>query len=344
MTSTGHRFSFKTIVIATDLTHSGSCALQYAKRIAQLHKSKLVIVHAIDPAGYAFPEGMPEPVASDQRARDALRQIEEEIRCHGIETHSVVETGVIYERILQAAIDHQADLLVLGTRAAAKFGCAALGTVARRLLAAAPFPILTVPPAANSNIASAGDWNDVLVATDFSDASLHAVKRAQAIVRRQLVVLHVAGGPGDSWHRSHLEHLRFLTPFNEFHAVPAEHVVTAGEAGQVIAEHADRLHADLVVLGSPIDELRDEDFETSTVLQVISNVGSRLCVPSAAKHPWPCRQRVRFGRLNTALYRTCRRSAALRCLFQRRWPPLSSGTADSIFSTGDRLSWKPQFK
>jgi Universal stress protein family len=63
--------------------------------------------------------------------------------------------------------------------------------------------------------------------------------------------------------------------------VPVEHAVTAGEAGQVIAEHADRVQADLIVLGSPIDELRDEDCKTSTVLQVVSNVSCPvLCVPS----------------------------------------------------------------
>jgi nucleotide-binding universal stress UspA family protein len=279
---TGHPFSFKTIVVATDLTHSGSCTLQYAQRIAQLHQSKFVVEYVIDPAGYAFPEGMSESVASDQRTRDALTQIEDEISDQGIPTHSVVETGVIYDCILQAAIDHQADLLVLGTHAAAKIGRAALGTVARRLLATAPCPILTVPPAANSNIASAGDWNNVLVATDFSDASLDALNRAQAIVRRQLIVLHVTDDPAGSSHQRHLELLRFLAPFNESHTVPVEHVVAAGEAGEVIAEHADRLHADLVVLGSPINERDDEDFETSTVLQVISNVSCPvLCVPFA---------------------------------------------------------------
>ena len=279
---TGHRFSFKTIMVATDLTHSGSCALQYAQRIAQLHQSKFVVEYVIDPAGYAFPEGMSESVASDQRTRNALKQIEDEISDQGIPTHSVVETGVIYDCILQAAIDHQADLLVLGTRAAAKIGRAALGTVARRLLATAPCPILTVPPAATSNIASAGDWNNVLVATDFSDASLDALNRAQAIVRRQLTVLHVSDDPARSSHQRHLELLRFLAPFNESHTVPVEHVVVAGEAGEVIAEHAERLHADLVVLGSPIDERDDEEFETSTVLQVISNVSCPvLCVPFA---------------------------------------------------------------
>jgi nucleotide-binding universal stress UspA family protein len=281
MTGARHRFSFKTVVVAIDLTRSGSCALQYAEKIAQLHKSTLVVVHAIDPAGYAFPEGLQESAGDDRSARDNLRQIEEDIRQRGIPTHSVVETGVICECILQAALDHHADLLVLGTRAAAKIGRAALGTVARRLLATAPFPILTVPSAANENLSPAGQWRNVLVATDFSDASLNALDRAQAIVGGKLVVIHVSGDPADLSHQTHLEHLRFLAPFNESHTVPVEHVVAPGDAGQVIAEYAGRLRADLVVLGSPIDELHDEEFRTSTVLQVISNVSCPvLCVPS----------------------------------------------------------------
>jgi nucleotide-binding universal stress UspA family protein len=281
MSRTGHRFELKTIVIATDLTHSGSCALQYAKKLAQVHRSKLVVVYAIDPAGYAFPEGLPTSAATDQSARDILKQIEEEISHQGIPTHSVVETGVIYERILQSALDHHADLLVLGTRAMAKVGRAALGTVARRLLVTAPCPIMTVPPSAAANFEFSGHWENVLVATDFSEASLTGLDRAQSIVGGQLVVVHVTEDSTAESRQHHLERLRFHAPFNESHTVPVEHVVTAGEAGAVIAEQADRVRADLVVLGSPIHELQEEDFATSTVLQVISNVGCPvLCIPA----------------------------------------------------------------
>jgi nucleotide-binding universal stress UspA family protein len=281
MSRTGHRFELKTIVIATDLTHSGSCALRYAERLAKQHKSKLVVIHAIDPAGYAFPKGMPELTGSSQNAREVLRRIEEEISHQGIPIHSVVETGVIYERILLAAADHQADLLVLGTRAIAKVGRAALGTVARRLLATAPCPIMTVPCTAGEDMEFSGLWRNVLVATDFSDASLAGLDRAQSIVGGQLVVVHVTGDSAEEHRERQLERLRFLAPFNESHTVPVEHVVTPGEAGTVIAEQADRIHADLVVLGAPHDELGDEDFATSTVLQVVSNVSCPvLCVPS----------------------------------------------------------------
>ncbi len=284
MTRSGHRLEFKTIVVATDLTHSGSCALRYAEKLAKLHRSKLVIVHAVDPACYAFPEEVPMLIAADQSAREALRTIEEEISCQGIPTHSVTEACAIYELILQAVLDHQADLLVLGTRAVAKVGRAALGTVARRLLAAAPCPIMTVPPAAAANAELAGYWRNVLVATDFSEASLAGLDHAQSIVGEQLIVVHVAEDSAGENREHHLERLRFHAPFNESHTVPVQHVVTAGEAGAVIAEQAERIHADLVVLGAPNDELHDEDFATSTVLQVVSNVSCPvLCVPSTRK-------------------------------------------------------------
>lgn len=279
---TRSQFRFKTIVVATDLTDSGSCALRYAQKIAQQHESKLVIVYAIDPAGYAFPEGLPDSAAGDEGASEILGRIEEEIRQQGIPVHSVVETGIVYERILQAVHDHQADLLVLGTRAAKKVGCAALGTVARRLLATASCPILTVPPAANAKLESTNHWRNVLVATDFSDASLAALHRGQSVVGGQLVVLHVTSDPANREKEHHLAHLRFLAPFNESHTVPVEHFVIPGEAGSVIADQANRMRADLVVLGSPLNELQEKDFYTSTVLQVISNVNCAvLCVPPA---------------------------------------------------------------
>jgi nucleotide-binding universal stress UspA family protein len=67
------QFRFKTILVATDLSDSSSCALRYARKIAQLHGSTLIILYAIDPAGYAFPKGMPDFAASDQSAREVLK-------------------------------------------------------------------------------------------------------------------------------------------------------------------------------------------------------------------------------------------------------------------------------
>lgn len=62
--------------------------------------------------------------------------------------------------------------------------------------------------------------------------------------------------------------------------VPVEHIVVAGVPAELIAKYAQRFGVDLVVLGSPEKELTEEDFGTSTVLQVISKVKCPvLCLP-----------------------------------------------------------------
>jgi len=279
-----NKLKFGTIVVATDLSGAASTAVRYAQAIARLYESTLVIVHAIDPVGYAFPDGAPEFAAADHAAREELRRIEEETRLEGIPVHSVMETGVIYERILQATLDHHADLLVLGTRAKSGIGRAALGTIARQLLARATCPVLTVPPDAEAHMPWAGRWRYVLVATDFSDASLLALGCAHRIAHAQLVTLHIPTSCSEREREDSLERLRFLAPFNESHTVPVEHVIAEGDAAALIAENARKFGTDLIVLGSPENELAEEDFQSSTVLRVISSVTCPvLCVPSARR-------------------------------------------------------------
>lgn len=275
------RLHFNTIVVATDLTALVTPALQYAQAIARLHNSVLVIVHVIDPVGYAFPDGAPAFAAADQTAREELRRIESRIRSQGIRLHSVVETGVIYERILQTVIDHKADMLVLDTSSETSLGKVALGTVARQLLAKTPCPLLTVSPSAGTHLQWAGRWRHVLAAVDFSAASLAALGCAHRISGQKLIALHAPRDCDKHQCAMSLERLLFLAPFNESHTVPVEHVVAAGDAGAIIAEHAQRSNADIVVLGAPSHELTADNFFTSTVLRVISRVSVPvLCVPA----------------------------------------------------------------
>jgi nucleotide-binding universal stress UspA family protein len=279
-----NKLKFGTIVVATDLGSTASTTLRYAQAIARFQGSTLVIVHVIDPVGYAFPDGAPDFAVADKAARDELRRIEAEKRDEGIQIHSVVETGVICERILQAVCDHHADLLVVGTGAKSRLGKVALGTVARQLVARTPCPILTVSPEANTHLPWAGGgWRRVLVATEFSPISRFALSYAQQIVHEQLVVVHVARCLDEGKCANCRERLRFLAPFNESHTVPVDHVVVSGNAADSIAEQANKLHADLVVLGAPVNELTPDEFHSSTVLQVISQVSCPvLCVRSSS--------------------------------------------------------------
>lgn len=278
------QFPFETIVVATDFSEKASFTLHYAQAIALRHGARLVLVHVIDPIGYAFPTGMPASIGADQAAREELHRIEEEVSRQGIPIHSVVETGDICELILETIQDYNGKLLVLGTRGKTAAGRAALGAIARQLLAKAPCPILTVTPGVESVLSQAGQWRTVLLATDFSSPSLAALSSAHCIANAQLLVLHSAQSKNEAERRTCLERLRFLAPLNESHTVPVDHIVTSGEPGAVITEFARKYPADLVVLGSPAKVLAEEDMKTSTVLQVISSVTCPvLCIPANYK-------------------------------------------------------------
>ncbi len=98
---------------------------------------------------------------------------------------------------------------------------------------------------------------------------------------RQLILVHVSEDPTTKSSSQFLEKLRFLAPFNESHTVPVEHIVVMGVPGPLIAEYAQKFGTDLVVLGSPENELTEQDFATSTVLQVVSRVKCPvLCLPN----------------------------------------------------------------
>lgn len=143
-----HEGQFHTILVVEEFGGSNSPAMQYAQSIALAHHSTLVLVHSIDPVGYAFPQSVPE----DPLAREELAYFEQEMSSQHLPMHSAMETEIVYQRILQASRDYQADLIVLGTHVARPLGRLALGTVASRLLSNAPCPVLCVPAAEDSAV------------------------------------------------------------------------------------------------------------------------------------------------------------------------------------------------
>jgi nucleotide-binding universal stress UspA family protein len=290
-----NQLKFETILVATDLQGGSTSALRYAQAIASQHGSALVILHLIDPINYAFPSGDQRFLEAHAEARNELKRIEEDIRLCGMIIDSVVESGVICDCILQAVEDHQADLLILGTKANTGTGRTALGAVARRLLARCSCSILTVPPEAEYLLSTAGCWRRILAATDFSPASLVALQCAHKIARGQLLVLHANAVEGEPTCPKHLERLRLLAPFNESHTVPVEHVAVSEDIGRLIYQQSLRFRPDLIVLGSPSSELSSDELGSSTVLEVISQATCPvLCVPAAGTSPaeTPLKQEV----------------------------------------------------
>jgi nucleotide-binding universal stress UspA family protein len=275
---------FSTIAVAVELSETEPLALKYAQKLAHLHHATILLIHAIDPVGYAFPKGIPDSFAIDQNSKEELNTIEEDIRRQGIPVHSVVENGIVCERVLQVLVEHRVDLLILSTKAKTEVGRLALGMIARQMLTKVSCPILTITSDSQAHLRWAGHWRRVLVATDLSAHSVSALRIAQGMAHSELAVLNVTDCAAKV-SRS-VEQLRLLAPFNESHTVPVEHVVGQGDAAEIIPKYANNFHTDLIVLGSPANELAAEDFYMSTILQVISQVSCPvLCMPYSTKLP-----------------------------------------------------------
>ena len=241
-----------------------------------MREARLVVVDVVDPADSTFPPSLAE-------TRNHGMGNVEPIHDDKIRAHSQVEDAPVCDRILHSAIETQADLLIIGPQNASRAGRTALGTVVRQLLARTPCPVLTVPHGAECHIPRGGGWPRVLVATDFSAASLEALAFAHNFTFDELAVLHAVPDNECTELKARLEYLRFLAPFNELHTVPVEHIVDSCEAAELIVYESKCMDANLVVLGTPLREPKQNEFASSTVLNVISHVHCPvMCIPSSA--------------------------------------------------------------
>jgi len=139
------------IMCASDFSPASRPAFVKAVEMAKAMRAPLVIAHVLAPfvplvgEGYVTPETWEriETVARRlaQRHLDALRQA---ARKAGARATVLMVEGATADRIVRAAKRKRVDLLVLGTHGRTGLARAFLGSVAARVVATAPCPVLTV--------------------------------------------------------------------------------------------------------------------------------------------------------------------------------------------------------
>jgi nucleotide-binding universal stress UspA family protein len=136
---------FHRVLFATDFSPHSLAAWPYAVSLAQENQARLVLLHVIPEGNISGEEQLGSiPTASPLSRLNALLPKEADLWCR---PEAVVESGNPAARILAAANERGADLIVLGVRdAAGRMGAAThLGrTTAHKVVAHAPCPVLTV--------------------------------------------------------------------------------------------------------------------------------------------------------------------------------------------------------
>lgn len=164
----------KTIVLATDLSSRCDRALDRAAELAARWHARLLIVHAIDPHEGTLERrhltDLPSWRRPPGRTRLVEAQIRRDLRAQLAHVEVRVEEGDPADVIQRVAAESSCELVVTGIARDETLGRYFLGTTVERLVRRSPVPILVVK--------SRGPYREVIVATDFSPSSAHALKAA----------------------------------------------------------------------------------------------------------------------------------------------------------------------
>jgi universal stress protein A len=141
----------RNILVGTDFSSASRPAFRRAVEMAAADGAALWIAHVAAPPaplsteGYVLPrfyEDMMLSIRTDARKR--LRTLMSRARKSGVRARSLVLNGVPHEALNRAARRHRADLMILGTHGRTGVARFLVGSVASRVVATAPCPVLTV--------------------------------------------------------------------------------------------------------------------------------------------------------------------------------------------------------
>ncbi|GHD47566.1 universal stress protein A [Marinobacter persicus] len=110
--------TYKKMLVAIDLTEEAPQVLNKAKALAESQNAELMLVHVVEPVGYAYGGDIPMDLSElqdqlDKAAREQLAKYGEE---YGIEVaNQVVTVGRPESEVHRLVKEHQVDLVVVGS-------------------------------------------------------------------------------------------------------------------------------------------------------------------------------------------------------------------------------------
>jgi len=254
------------ICVATDFAAASVAPLSVAASLARVYGASIDLVSVIPPAPLysrliAPLRGADTAVATEQ-VNERLQICAGEPPLSGLSVNWQSRTGVPFAEIIAHARECGDELILVGTRSVGGLQGLLLGSTAERVVRKAPIPVLV----AKRGLAQ--EPSCIVAATDFSDASLPAVRQAADLARQwgaRLVLVHAIEPAAEvyGWGAElaggevYLVEPEALDP--EWAALIGEvdlgnlrwsQHTRRGYAVQVLCEVAIEEHADLLVVGT----------------------------------------------------------------------------------------------
>jgi nucleotide-binding universal stress UspA family protein len=265
-----------TIVVGCDLSEHSDQALARAIGVAELHQSLVVLVHAqADDAQIADVDNemlkQLGEVSAAVRVEEA-RQLADRltmIQNRGLRTEIISRIGPPAEVLSNAALEHGAELIVVGTQGRTGISRFLLGSVATETIRHAPCDVLVCRGPSPQL-----PFQRPLVATDFSPAATKALAHAAQLTSpgAPIEVIHAWQLPAGSWGATLLGQARF--PWNT-----VRDAVLSGAKAQ-----ADKIAKNAADLGHPIHVELVQGPPTSVITNAAERGGHDLIAVGAHGH------------------------------------------------------------
>lgn len=141
------------ILVPTDFSEFSRPAMTYACAMAERFGAQLHVLHVVPDPAMLVPEAVVFSVESMQAQSDQLvadaQKLLQQIPAGGQSGQSVVRevrVGAAFMEIIDYAKSQDIDLIVIGTHGRSGLSHILMGSVAERVVRAAPCPVLSVKP------------------------------------------------------------------------------------------------------------------------------------------------------------------------------------------------------
>ncbi len=140
------------ILFATDFSPASAPAFRQAVASCKEKRASLLIAYALEPPvpftteGYVLPRMYDEIAAALRTAAEKkMRRLLAGARKSGVRARGLLLRGAPHEAIVRAARSHRVGQIVVGTHGRSGWSRLVLGSVAARVVAASPYPVLVIP-------------------------------------------------------------------------------------------------------------------------------------------------------------------------------------------------------
>jgi nucleotide-binding universal stress UspA family protein len=234
------------LLLSTDGSQFSESATRNALSLAKKCSSKLIALSVVK-TNLEFEINLPQAVEEDEkRARGHLESIKERASKEGIDCEIVVTNGEEpYQEIVNEAINHKVDIIIMGTHGQTGILRLMMGSVTARVISHAPCNVLVVP--LNAQV----ECGHILIATDGSKYSEAAAQEAISIAKRcQSSLIAVSVASSDIEIKSAEQNVKKILDVGQREGITIEGLTIIGRAYEAIVETAKQKHVDLIVVGS----------------------------------------------------------------------------------------------